>query len=92
MSFLNNFTKGAKLISSQMKSKEFWNKFVKVTLPFFILLIIVNIILNSSRPLFSGDFTTVFQQNFANGKWIPFFGFKILFSFLYGLWVTTKNM
>ena len=92
MSFINNFKEGAKLISDQMKSKEFWSKFIKVAIPFFILITIVSLLMNSSKDLFSGNFEAVNQQNFANGQWKSFFSFKIVFSFLYGLWVTSKHI
>ena len=92
MSFINNFKEGAKLVSENMKTKEFWNKFLKVAIPFFIIVTIVSLLMNSSKEIFAGNFDTVNEQNFTNGKWKSFFSFKIVFSFLYGLWVTSKNI
>ena len=67
MSFIENFKEGAKLVSDKMKTKEFWNNFLKVAIPFFIIVTIVSLIMNSSKDMFSGNFEAVHQQNFAKG-------------------------
>ena len=92
MSFIKNFKEGAKLVSDNMKTKEFWNNFLKVAIPFFIIVTIVSLIINSSKDVFSGNFEAVHQQNFANGQWKQFFSYKIVLSIFYGLWVTSKKI
>lgn len=74
------------------QQKQFWINFLKVTIPFFILVIIVALIMGSSRDIFAGNWEAVDETNFANGKWKSFFGYKIFLSALYGLWITNKNM
>lgn len=74
------------------QQKEFWINVAKVTIPFFIVVLIISLIIASSRDIFSGNWEAVNQANFANGKWQRFFGFKIVFSFLYGVYMANKNM
>ena len=70
----------------------FWSNFVKVAVPFFIVVTLVSLLMNSWREIFAGDFATVLDANFMDGKWKSFFGFKIIFSAFYGLYITNKNM
>ena len=90
--FIKNFIEGAKIIFARMKTKLFWVNFAKVAIPFFIIVTIVSLLMNSSSEIFSGDFETVNQNNFADGKWRKFFGFKVIFTFVYGFYITNKKM
>ena len=92
MSFVTNFIAGAKIIFARMTTKIFWNNFIKVAIPFFILVIVTSLLIESWRDIFAGDFAAVHAVNFSEGKWIPFFGYKLLFCSLYGFYITHKNM
>lgn len=70
----------------------FWRNFTKVAIPFFILVTLISLFLNSWRDIFAGDFVKVNEVNFTNGKWKSFWGLKIVISTIYGIWVTNKNM
>lgn len=76
----------------KIKQPLFWKNFAKITIPFFIILTIISLLLESSSAIFSGDFEAVNQANFANGKWKSFFGFKVMFTVFYGLFITNRNM
>jgi hypothetical protein len=76
----------------KIKQPLFWKNFAKIALPFFIIVTLISLFLESSSAIFSGDFKTVRQENFANGKWKSFWGFKIVFTILYALVITNKNM
>lgn len=76
----------------KLQDPLFWKNFAKVAIPFFIAVTVISLLFNSWSPLFKGDFTKVNAINFANGKWIVFWGTKIVFSFFYGLLITYKNM
>ena len=76
----------------KIKHPLFWSNFAKVAIPFFVIVTVVSLLMNSSSEIFSGDFETLNQNNFADGKWKNFFGFKIVFSTAYGLYITNKKM
>lgn len=76
----------------KIKLKQFWINVLKVFIPFFILVVIVALIMASSRDIFSGNWEAVNQTNFANGKWQAFFGYKVVLCLLYGIWMTNRNM
>lgn len=77
---------------NKLKQPLFWKNFLKIALPFFIVVVVISLLLESSKAIFSGDFARVNQENFANGQWKSFFGFKVVFTVVYALYITNKNM
>ncbi|MCI2228810.1 hypothetical protein MC378_06490 [Polaribacter sp. MSW13] len=77
---------------TKIQKPEFWPNFLKIALPFFIIVTLISLFMNSWREIFAGDFATVSKVNFEEGKWMSFFGIKVVISFVYGLYVTNKNM
>ncbi|RCS26599.1 hypothetical protein DUT90_12680 [Polaribacter sp. WD7] len=75
----------------KIKKKSFWINFAKITIPFFVIVTVVSLLINSSSEIFSGDFKALSQSNFTNGKWKVFFAYKIVLSIFYGLYITNKN-
>ncbi|MDZ7613173.1 MAG: hypothetical protein U5K51_05270 [Flavobacteriaceae bacterium] len=65
---------------------------LKIALIFFIVLTILSLLFNSFSDLVSMNLTAVMENNFYDGKWISFFGIKIIFSLVYGMWMTARNM
>jgi hypothetical protein len=92
MSYIQNFTAGAAIVFARLKTKLFWQNFIKVAIPFFIIVTLISLLMNSWREIFGADFTAVAETNFNNGKWENFFGFKLFFSAFYALYVTNKKM
>jgi hypothetical protein len=76
----------------KIKQPIFWSNFMRVTIPFFIIVTLFSLFMNSWKEIFAGDFTTVSKVNFDNGKWVRFWGIKIIISFIYGIYTTNKNM
>lgn len=76
----------------KLKHPDFWKNFARITIPFFIILVIMTLLWKSWNAIFDGDFDVVSNTHFANGKWKAFFGVKVVASALYGLYVTNKNM
>ena len=76
----------------KIKQPEFWFNFAKVAIPFFVVVTIISLLINSSSEIFSGDFETLSKNNFSDGKWKNFFGFKLVFSVFYGVYITNKKM
>jgi hypothetical protein len=75
----------------KIKSPGFCTNVSKVAIPFFILVVVVSLFMYSWSDIFSGNFSAVIEIHFSDGKWIPFFGYKIGISVAYGLWMTAKN-
>lgn len=76
----------------KLQQPLFWKNFSKIALPFFIIVILVSLFMNSWREIFDGDFSKVNEVNFTDGKWKSFFGIKVVISLIYGVYITNKNM
>ncbi|MHB0756628.1 hypothetical protein [Polaribacter sp. M15] len=76
----------------KLKLPEFWLNFLKVFVPFFIILILITLLWKNWNAFFKGDFNLIADENFRNGKWMVFFGVKMVTSIIYGLYVTNKNI
>ena len=76
----------------KIKLSEFWLNFLKIVVPFFIILTLIMLLWKNWSAFFQGDFNTIAEENFRNGKWKVFFGVKLVASIIYGLYVTNKNM
>lgn len=73
------------------QTASFWKNVAKVTIPFFIIVAIASLLIGNWRDIFAGDFNTVYEVNFSGEKWKTFWGYKVVFSTLYGIWITNKN-
>jgi hypothetical protein len=78
--------------SQKIKQPIFWPNLAKIAIPFFVILVLISLFMNSWHAIFEGDFNTVSKINFEQGKWKAFFTIKLLASTFYGGYVTAKNM
>ena len=78
--------------TEKIQQPVFWVNTFKIALTFFIVLTIISLLFNSFSDLVSMNFAAVMENNFYEGKWISFFGIKIIFSLVYGMWMTARNM
>ncbi len=75
----------------KIQTSTFWLNVAKIAIPFFIVVTLISIAINSGGDLLSGNFSAVYKANFAEGMWINFFSFKVVFSIIYGIWLTLRN-
>ena len=76
----------------KIKQPLFWNNVSKVAIPFFIMVTLISLLMNSWEAIFAGDFGRVNEVNFSEGKWMNFWGLKVFLSAFYGIYVTNKKM
>ncbi len=75
----------------KIKAPGFWLNMFKIAVPFFIVVTLFSLIINSGGALFSGDFESVNEVNFSEGKWQKFWAVKIVVSLLYAFYITVKK-
>jgi len=74
------------------KTPIFWKSVLKITIPFFIALVIISLLFNSFSDIINFDMEAIKAANFSDGKWKVFIFSKSVVSLLYGSWVTNRNM
>ena len=75
-----------------IKKSFFWFNVIKIGIVFVFFLSIVSLLLNSFSDIFSGNWQAVLEQNFSNQLWKRFFSTKVIAGFVYGVYVSNKNM
>jgi len=76
----------------KIKMPFFWKRASMIIVPFFIVLVIISLLFNSFSAIIEADMATVLDQNFNQGKWKRFFFTKAFVAFLYGVWITSRNV
>lgn len=79
-------------LSENIKKSLFWLNAIKIGIVFVFFLSIVSLLLNSFSDIFSGNWQAVLEQNFSNQLWKRFFSSKVIAGFVYGVYVSNKNM
>lgn len=74
------------------KTGIFWKNVLKISITFFIILIVISLLFNSFSSIIDFDIEAIKSQNFTEGKWKTFFITKSVVSLLYGIWVTNRKM
>lgn len=77
--------------SKNIQQGSFWINMLKISVPFLIFVTIFSLLVNSGSALFSGDFETVNNINFSEGKWQRFWLTKLTVSVLYAIYVVNKK-
>ena len=70
----------------------FWRNVVKISMMFFIIIVIISLLFNSFSSIIDFDVEAINSQNFTEGKWVNFIIPKLVIGILYGMWVTNRNM
>ena len=78
--------------SENIKKSFFWSNTIKIGIVFVFFLSIVSLLLNSFSDIFSGNWQAVLEQNFSNQLWKRFFSPKVIAGFVYGVYISNKNM
>ena len=79
-------------LSENIKKSFFWLNAIKIGIVFVFFLSIVSLLFNSFSDIFSGDWQAVLEKNFSNQLWKRFFSTKVIAGFVYGVYVSNKNM
>ena len=79
-------------LSENIKKSFFWLNTIKIGIVFVFFLSIVSLLLNSFSVIFSGNWQAVLEQNFSNQLWKRFFSTKVIAGFVYGVFISNKNM
>ncbi|MGB5363437.1 MAG: hypothetical protein WBN17_09055 [Aureibaculum sp.] len=76
----------------KIKSGIYWKNTLKISILFFISIVLISLLFNSFSSIISFDLEAINTENFSEGKWMRFFYIKAAISVLYGMWVTARNI
>lgn len=77
--------------AEKIKRPEFWMITFKIAFTFFVILVVLSLLFNSFSAIIDIDLQTIIDENLSDGKWVRFFGVKILVALIYAIWTTARN-
>ncbi|MGB7784486.1 MAG: hypothetical protein WBL27_00145 [Salinimicrobium sp.] len=78
-------------ILENFKSPDFWVKVFQLALVFFVIFVGMTLIISHFQAIFSGDFAKIYEDEWADGKWVNYFLIKIVISVVYAIYMTSRR-
>ena len=79
-------------ILENFKKPDFWVRVLQMALIFFIIFIGISLILSHFDEIISGEFSVIYQEEWANGKWVNYFLIKFVISLVYAIYMTSRML
>lgn len=81
MGFMDNF-----------KNKQFWVEVLKLAVIFFVLFMGFSTLIAHFSDVFSGNFAAIYEEEWANGKWVYDVTVKGIISIIYAIYMVNRRM
>ena len=78
-------------IFDNFKNPDFWAKALQLALVFFVIFVGISLIISHFRQIISGDFAAIYEDEWADGKWVNYFLIKAAISLVYAIYMTTRR-
>ena len=78
-------------IFENFKSPDFWVKVFQLALIFFVIFVGMTLIISHFQAIVSGDFAKIYEDEWANGKWVNYFLIKFVISVVYAIYMTSRR-
>ncbi|MHA6279616.1 hypothetical protein ACXYMT_05495 [Salinimicrobium sp. CAU 1759] len=78
-------------ILEDLKNSDYWVKVLQLGTIFFVIFVGLSLIISHFRQIISGDFAVIYQDEFANGKWVEYFLVKAAISLVYAMYMTSRR-
>lgn len=78
-------------ILENFKNPDFWSKALKLAAVFFVIFIGISLILSHFRQIIAGDFAAIYEDEWADGKWVDYFLIKAAISLVYAVYMTSRR-
>lgn len=78
-------------IFDNFKNPDFWVKVLQLALVFFVIFVGISLLISHFSQIISGDFAVIYDDEFANGKWVNYFLIKAAISLVYAIYMTSRR-
>lgn len=75
-----------------LKNKQFWIEVLKLGVIFFVLFMGFSLLFAQFSNVFSGNFAQIYQEEWADGKWLSDVALKGSISLVYAMYMVSKRM
>lgn len=78
--------------SDKLRNKQYWIEVFKLGIIFFVLFMGFSLLFAQFSNVFSGNFAQIYEEEWANGKWIKDVALKGTISLVYSMYMVNKRM
>ena len=78
-------------IFENLKRPDFWIKVLQLALIFFVIFVGMTLIISHFQAIVSGNFAQIYQDEWADGKWVNYFLIKLAISVVYAIYMTSRR-
>lgn len=78
-------------ILEDFKNPNYWVKVFQLAFVFFVIFVGLSLIISHFSEITSGNFAVIYQEEWANGKWVNYFLVKAAISFVYAVYMTSRR-
>ena len=78
-------------ILQDFKNPDYWKNVLKLTLVFFVIFVGISLIISHFNEIISEEFAVIYQEEWANGKWVNYFLIKAAISLVYAIYMTSRR-
>lgn len=78
-------------VFDNFKSKTFWIEVLKLSVIFFIVFVALSLLISNFSNILSGNWSAVYEQEWANGKWKRDLSIKAAITIVYAIYMTSRR-
>ena len=78
-------------VLDDFRNKNFWIAVLKLAVVFFVVFVFLSLLISNFSAVISGDFATVYQEEWANGKWKQDLSIKAAITLVYAIYMTSRR-
>lgn len=78
-------------IFDNFKNPDFWKKTLQLAFIFFALFVGISLVITHFSQIVAGDFAAIYEDEWANGKWMNYFLIKAVISLVYAIYMTSRR-
>lgn len=79
-------------LMDNFKNKQFWIEVLKLAVIFFVLFMGFSTLIAHFSDVFSGNFASIYEEEWADGKWVNDVLVKALISIVYAIYMVNRRM
>ena len=78
-------------ILEDIKNPDYWVKVLQLGTVFFVIFVGLSLIISHFRQIIAGDFAAIYEDEWADGKWVEYFLVKAAISLVYAIYMTSRR-
>lgn len=78
-------------ILEDFKNPDYWVKVLQLGTIFFVIFVGLSLVISHFRQIIGGDFAAIYEDEWADGKWVEYFLVKAAISLVYAIYMTSRR-